>query len=147
MAHVRKSIRDDIVTSVTGLSTTGSNVFRTRVYPLEHGDLPGVCVYSLNETSEVDTLSSTRSLERLSEIVVEGYVRAVSNYDDTLDAISAEVEAALASDVTRGGNAKDTNLISTEFEYSDEGDRPIGMVRLTYSVTYRTAINDAETAL
>ena len=28
MAHVRQSIRDNIVTAVTGLSTTGSNVFR-----------------------------------------------------------------------------------------------------------------------
>ena len=30
MAHVRQSIRDNVVTAVTGLSTPGSNVFRLR---------------------------------------------------------------------------------------------------------------------
>ena len=34
MAHVKQSIRDNAVTAVTGLSTTGSSVFRSRVYPL-----------------------------------------------------------------------------------------------------------------
>nr|ADI23589.1 hypothetical protein [uncultured nuHF2 cluster bacterium HF0770_42C12] len=40
MAHVRQSIRDNVVTAVTGLSTTGSNVFRSRVYPLGTNKLP-----------------------------------------------------------------------------------------------------------
>ena len=44
MAHVRQSIRDNVVTATTGLSTTGSNVFRTRVYPLESGTFPGYAV-------------------------------------------------------------------------------------------------------
>lgn len=147
MAHVRQSIRNNVVTAVTGLSTTGSNVFRTRIYPLESGNLPGLCVYTNAEASEVDTLSGTRAYERTADIVVEAYVRATANYDNTLDTICAEVEAALASDVTRGGNAKDTNLIATDIEYSDEGDRPIGIARMTFSVIYRTALNDATTAL
>lgn len=146
MPHVRQSIRDNVVTAVTGLSTTGSNVFRTRVYPLEHGDLPGLCVYANAEVSEVDTLNSTRSLERTVDIIVDAYVRATANYDNTLDTICAEVEAALATDVTRGANAKDTKLISTDIEYSDDGDRPIGMAQMTFQVVYRTAINNATTA-
>ena len=32
MAHVRKQVGDAIVTAVTGLTTTGSNVFRSRVF-------------------------------------------------------------------------------------------------------------------
>ena len=34
MAHLRQSIRDIPVTAVTDLSTTGSNVFHSGVYPL-----------------------------------------------------------------------------------------------------------------
>ena len=148
MPHVRQSIRDNVVTAVTSLSTTGSNVHRTRVYPLESGDLPGLCVYANSEASEVDILSGTRSLNRTADIVVEAYVRATANYDNTLDTICGEVEAALATDVTRGGKAKDTTLIATEIEYSDEaGDRPIGIARMTFSVMYRTAINNATNAL
>ena len=79
-------------------------------------------------------------------IIVDAYVRATANYDNTLDTICAEVEAALATDVTRGANAKDTKLISTDIEYSDDGDRPIGMAQMTFQVVYRTAINNATTA-
>jgi len=145
MAHVRQSIRDNVVTTVTGLSTTGSSVFRTRIYPLETGNLPGLCVYTQTEDTEVDTLGS-RNLTRTVEVVIEAFVRATSNYDNTLDTICAEIEAAMATDVTRGGYAKDCLLTRSEFEFSDEGDRPIVMGRLTYAVQYRTAITNATTA-
>jgi len=147
MPHVRQSIRDNVVTAVTSLSTTGSNVYRTRIYPLEAGNLPGLCVYTSVEDSAVDNMSGTRGMERTCDVIIEAFVRAVSNYDNTMDTICAKIEAAMATDVTRGGNAKDTVLVRSEFELSDEGDRPIAMARLTYSVLYRTAINNATTAL
>jgi hypothetical protein len=147
MPHVRQSIRDNIVTAVTGLATTGSNVYRTQIYPLEHGNLPGLCVYTSVEDIVVDTMTGTRNLERTSDVIIEAFIRATSNYDNTMDTICAEVEAAMATDVTRGGNAKDCFLIRSEFEFSDEGDKPLAMARLTYAVRYRTAINNATVAL
>jgi hypothetical protein len=133
MAHVRQLIRDNVITAVTSLSTTGSNVYRTRIYPLEAGNLPGLCIYTSAEDSAADSMTGTRGLERTCDIIIEAFVRAVSNYDNTMDTISAEIEAAMATDVTRGGNAKDTVLVRSEFELSDEGDRPLAMARLTYS--------------
>ena len=85
------------------------------------------------------------AVDRTVEIVIEAYVRAVSNYDTTLHTICVEVEAAMATDVTRGGSAKDCKLAQTEFDFSDEGDRPIGTARLTYAIDYRTAENLATT--
>ena len=75
MAHVRKSIRDNIVTAVTSLSTTGARVYRSRIYPLETAnDLPGLCVYTLREASEADTMgASAHGLAREVDIVVEAY--------------------------------------------------------------------------
>ena len=145
MAHVRQSIRDNVVTAVTSLSTTGSNVFRSRVYPLGENKLPALCVYSTAEEVEYNRLDRNRDVDRTVEIVIEAYVRAVNNYDTTLDTICAEVEAGMASDVTRGGYANDCKLTQTEFDYSDEGDRPIGTARLTYAIDYRTAENLATT--
>ena len=146
MAHVRQSIRDNIVTAVTSLSTTGSNVFRSRVYPIGTNKLPALCVYTDNETIEFNRMDRTRDIDRTVEVVIEAYVRATANYDTTLDTICAEVEAGMAADVTRGGHAKDCKLIQTEFDFSDEGDRPIGTARLTYSIDYRTAENAATSA-
>ena len=54
MAHVRQSIRDNVVTTVTGLSTPGSNVFRSRVYPLGINMLPALSVYTDNEHDHSD---------------------------------------------------------------------------------------------
>ena len=149
MAHVRKSIRDNIVTAVTGLTTTAARVYRSRIYPLETAtNLPGLCVYTLREACEADTVGgSAHGLAREVDIVIEAYVRGTANYDNTLDTICVEVEEAVAADLTRGGNAKDTLLESTEFELSGEGDQPVAMARLTYRCLYRTAANDVETAI
>ena len=69
MAHKRTSIRNNVTTTVTGLTTTGSNVFESRIYPNELSKLPLINVYSNTETSE---LSSINKIERNLEIMVEG---------------------------------------------------------------------------
>ena len=75
MAHVRQSIRDNVVTTVTGLSTTDSNVFSSRVYPLCTNKLPALCVYTNSEAVEFTHLDRTRDIDRTVDIVIEAYVR------------------------------------------------------------------------
>lgn len=146
MAHVRKQIRDAVITALTGLSTTGSNVFRSRIYPLESNKLPGLCVFSKSEATTFDTLTISRSINRVLEIGVEAYVKATSDYDNTLDTIAVEVEEAIASDVTLGSLAKDTQVTSFEADFSGEGEQPVAIGRFTVEVIYRTLENDVETA-
>jgi hypothetical protein len=146
MAHVRKQIRDAIITALTGLSTTGSNVFRSRIYPLESNKIPGLCVFSKSEATTFDTLTRPRSINRVLEIGVEAYVKATSDYDNTLDTIAVEVEEAIASDVTLGNLAKDTQVTSFEADFSGEGEQPVAIGRFTVEVIYRTLENDVETA-
>tara|TARA_Y100000401_G_scaffold100607_1_gene89553 strand:+ start:589 stop:1032 length:444 start_codon:yes stop_codon:yes gene_type:complete len=145
--HVRQSLRERIASNVTGLTTTGANVFQSRVYTLEPDDLPCLLVYSTSETSERATMATTDSLNRDLTVMVEGYARTASNLDDTLDTISAEVETAVASDPTCNALALDTFLQSTEIEYDAEGDQPIGSVRLSFSVHYQTKTTVPTTAL
>ena len=147
MAHVRKNIRDSVVTAVTGLTTTGTNVYRTRVYPLASGKLPGLAVYTSSESSINETVTIPRTKSRTLELVVEGYVSGTANLDNTLDTIAVEVEEALVADVTRGGLAKDTQLISTETELIGEGEKVAGLIRLTFEIMYSTRENDVETAV
>ena len=147
MAHVRKQIRDAVITAVTGLTTTGSNVFRSRIYPLEQTKLPGLCVFTRSEVVEFDTLTISRSVSRVLDVIIEGYVSATANYDDTLDQIAVEVEEALAADVTLGGLAKDTQVTAFEADFSGDGEQPVAVGRFTVTVQYRTAENDVETAV
>jgi len=69
-------------------------------------------------------------------VAVEIYVKSVSSYDDSLDTICSEIEAALYADTTRGGYAKDTRVSSFEADFSGEGDQPMMAARLTVDVQY-----------
>jgi hypothetical protein len=144
MTHVRKQIRDNVTTAVTGLATTGTNVFQSRVYPNEASKLPCLCVYTLTEEAEVISLTPPR-IGRTLDLVVEGYAKAKTGLDDTLDAIAVEVEEALATDITRGGLAQMTAIQSTDIGLEGEGEQPIGVIKMTFQVEYVTANTDVET--
>ena len=107
MAHLRKQIRDNVVTALTGLSTTGSRVYASRVYPMAAANLPGLCVYAKSEEVETTTITRPRTQLRTLTLSVEGFAVATSGLDNTLDAISLEVEEALAADPSRSSLAKD----------------------------------------
>jgi hypothetical protein len=141
MAHIRKTIREHVVTTVTSLSTTGSNVYETRYFPLQTGNLPALIVYTLDESIEDYTLGrNTRTQQRSLNLIIEAHCRGTANIDDTLDTIAEEVEEAMVTDVTRGGNAKDTKLVSTEIEF-DTASQKTGLMRLTYLINYNTVEN------
>jgi len=146
MAHLRQSIRERIATDVTGLSTTGSNVFQSRFYPIEDASLPCLLVYSTTEDSEPTEMASPRPMTRILNVVVQGVVSATQP-DDTLDLISKEVEVALAGDVSINSLANNSFLSSTEIEFNSDGAKPIGTLMLNYVVEYRNLDNNPESAI
>jgi hypothetical protein len=146
MAHVRKSIRDNITTTLTGLATTGANVFQTRFFPLADAKLPAICIYSKSETSDYLTVTVPRTVLHQAEFTIEAYVKATSSVDDTLDAIALEITEALAADVTRNALAKDTQVLDFSADFNADGDQPVGVATFTVLVEYVTLENDLETA-
>jgi hypothetical protein len=138
MSHIRTAIRDNVVTALTGLTTTKANVYPTRIYPLREDKLPGLAVYTLSEDTAYQSINPPRTQNRTLQVVVEAYVKAVSDYDDTMDKITAEIEAALYTDLTRGGRAQDTRVLSFEADISDQGDQPMILGRVTVEVQYAT---------
>ena len=147
MAHIRKAIREHVVTTITSLSTTGSNVYETRYFPLQTGNLPALIVYTLDETVEDYTLGqNTRTQFRALNLIIEAHCRGTANIDDTLDTIAEEVEGAMVTDISRGGNAKDTKLVSTEVDF-DTASQKTGLMRLTYLISYNTVENAVQTGV
>ena len=134
--HIRQQIREYFGTNLTGLSTTGSNVYESRVYPIENSKLPALVIYTKSETSEPIVIGTDRVMSRELSVVVEGYAKATTNFDDTIDTISKEVEEAISADRTLGGLAKDTYVESTEIEYTGDGEQPVGYVTLTFLTNY-----------
>ena len=85
--HIRQQIRERAGTVITGLTTTGNNVFETRIYPLSNTNLPALAIYTKNETSEPIVISTNRLMSRELELIVEVYVKQTSNFDDQVDKI------------------------------------------------------------
>jgi len=69
MSHVRQQIREAVATRLTGLTTTGVNVFASRVYSLADEKLPALAVYTRSESSDAANLAC--DLNRQLSIVIE----------------------------------------------------------------------------
>ena len=118
MTHARKTIRDNVVATVTGLTTTGSNVHPTRVFTLAQSDLPCLCIYTDEEESEV--IGMNGQLRRALTVRVAAYARQIANVENQLDTIAEEVETALVESAV--GGIRRFYLIGTSLDYSSEGD-------------------------
>lgn len=139
MSHIRTQIRQRLVTNLTGLTTTGSNCFDTRVYPLASDKLPGLAVYTKSEVTEYETMSPPRTLRKTLTAVIEIYVKMTSTFDEVLDTIAAEIETALYSDLTQNGLSFDTKVVSFEADFGGDAEQPLGQgimqVEIIYSAT------------
>lgn len=146
MAHVRKQIRDRIASVIsTAVTLVSQRVYTTRVYPLTAANLPAITVYTGAETSALQTMGN-RTMMRNLDVAVDIYVRATETTDDNVDAIAVQIEEAVANDFTVDGLAKSVVLTGTDIDFNAEAEQPIGIARLTFSVSYITAINSVETA-
>jgi hypothetical protein len=145
--HLRRQIRERAATTLTGLTTTGSNVFQSRVYPMESAGLPGLCIYTTDEAIEIQSMGGTRNVSRDLTLIIEGYASASSNIDDTMDAIGKEVEVAMSGDITLNDLAQDSYLSSVEITLSGDGSTGIGKITHSYTVVYQNAENAPDAAL
>lgn len=146
MSHVRQQIRDRLATLVTGLTTTGANVYKMRRYALDDSKLPAVLVYTMDESSSLITIGSRtlrRNINVSVEIIVKGLSTTISN---TLDTACVEVEEAIAADFTLNGLAKSCILTATEIDVIVEGENTLSTAKMNYAVEYITLITDVETA-
>lgn len=147
MSHVRRQIRDKVVTTLkAGVPLVRRNIIASRVYPLTAANLPAVLVYTRSEASGLLSFGSVKSSDRRLSLSIDIYVRATETFDDDVDAICVQVEEALAAKFTLDDLAKETVLTSTEIDYSGEAEQPVAVARLTYGIRYVTTIGDVETA-
>lgn len=147
MTHQRKTIRDNITDTLTNLRTTRSNVFQSRIYPMSDVSLPGILIYNKTEQTLYQSIGIPRLQERTTLFDIEIYVKETNNFDDKIDQICLEVEEALCVDVTRGGNALDTQILSFESDFNGDGEQPLAVGRLTVEVKYQVRENNPDVGI
>ena len=144
MAHARKQIRDQLMTTLTGLTTTGSNVFNSRVY--DHDALPCISVYTLSE--ELGDESENKQF-RMLNVMVEVRAKAADNLEDQLDQIGAEIEDAIFAngDTTLSDTCKEFDYDGLDIELSGEAEQPFGLMTMRFMAMYRVNKTDVETII
>lgn len=141
--HAGKQALDRIVTDVTGLVTTGANVFLSRLYPVEEAALPALLVYA-------DNMEAIRDLDAMQgdgnrgvifglSATVEALVKEVTagTAETTAWTILSEVQTALEGDNDLNSLAKDIKLESVEWERHGEGDKAVLSMKMDWTVIFR----------
>lgn len=147
MNHVRRQIREAVGTALLGLTSTGTRVFQSRVYPLQDADLPGWLIYTKSESVVALTIHQPRSQQRTLRLEVVGVAKATSDLDDVLDQMCKEAEPVLAMPFAgMDGIARSITLLSAELDLQGTAEKPTGSVTMTYEVDYFTLENAPDTA-
>ena len=145
MSHVQKQILDRVVSDLTGLSATGSRVYRSSEHPVTTATMPGLSVSLGEELAGEGSISATIKVVRLTVLVcVEG------DDFDVSTKVLADIEAALYGDYSAGryvaGLALSVLYRGCSREYVTS--TAVRHTRLTvlYDVEYQTMDGAAETA-
>lgn len=127
MAHARQTIREAAATLLTGLTSTGSRVFQSRIVP--QTTLP--CLLVMTDAEEIAPGAFEKQLDRRLTLTVVGVAKAGATIDDNLDTIAAEVETALGSDYRY-------ELTGIDVDFDETLEKPAGRIALTYAYRYFT---------
>jgi hypothetical protein len=137
----REDIAGNIVTAIsTGTSPiTLKKVTREpfNVDELSEQQYPSCFVQSGNEVRSDETMtSSTITRQATADFVIVGYVKGTTtNIDTKRNELITTIETRLNSDRTRGGYAKQTQVVEVS---TDEGVLfPIGGIRMVVRVMYQ----------
>ena len=146
MSHKRQIIRDAIINQLKDKTDAGSNIYSNRAKPLFDQFLPAILVYSKQENTLEDqyNVDGYAPLKRELEIAIEAVIIASDEFDQKLDDIASQIESALDGFEIETRKADLIKLKSTEIDYSIEGSKIYGAVRLTYSVIYRTEVKQSD---
>jgi len=142
MAHKRAQIKSRVATVLTGLATTGSNVFLSRTYPIATTDLPGLLIYANSESIQRLEIGIQNRQQRTLDLSIEAIAKG-NTAESTLDQVTVEVEEAMANDQTLNGLATDSQITDTSIRQAS-AESEFFIATLRYTVLYRTIDNDVE---
>lgn len=143
---VDQQILDAAVAAVTGLATSGTRVFQSRVYELQDVNLPGLRVYLNNESIATASMGVGRRRAHRADLVIECCSKKSSGMELELRTMRKEVIAALDANQGAGG-AKYIEPRSIEIDMDGEAEKEVGVARMTFEVLYYTAQGAPDVAL
>ena len=152
--HVAKQILDNVVTTCTGLTTTNSNVFRSRVHTMLETALPALLIYAREDMLEDESSSLQTDGYKGNQYVLSVSIDAIekdaseTTAENNLFTIRKEVQTALEADLTLSGKCKDLWLAEANIEdRTGSGDSPILTMIMVWNFLYRLKQGSPDTVL
>jgi len=141
--HIRRQIREAFATQVTGLATSGARVYQSRIRNMAAEDLPGLKIYTEQESIEDNAGTTYQSNPDLQHRTIllrcEAMIKATADVDDKLDLMCQEVEIAIAANPTLGGLARlQCWLVSTAIDFDGSLEQPVGRAVMTWKIVTLT---------
>ncbi len=152
MTHRRGEIRQKITSLLVGKTNCGTRVFENRVTPLWQGPgkLPAIIVYADKEEAEIHAVAP-RTYKRTLSVTIEVHDSQNESTDESLDAVSAQIENVLESNADLDGSINDLRYVSTEILVLGEGQKFTGAARMLFLAEYfsdeGTEVPDALTSV
>ena len=138
---VRENIASNIKTVIDAISSPDVKLVSRQPFnidELSQTQFPCVLIQSSEETREDSSIGSGDTGTRTGTVdfIVNGFVQGSNTNIDTLrNALITAIETALESDITRGSNALDTEVVHVE---TDEGTLfPVGGIVMTIRCIYK----------
>ena len=137
---VRENIASNLLSTISGISSPITIKKATRqpfpIDELSEQQYPAVIVQTSEETRDDSELGSgAKTRHGTIDFVILGFVKgAESNIDTLRNQLITAIETSLETDITRSGNALDTEVVQVE---TDEGSLfPVGGIRMTIRCMY-----------
>jgi hypothetical protein len=138
---VRENIASNLLSTISGISSPITIKKATRqpfiLDELSEQQYPAVIVQTSEENRDDSELGSgAKTRIGTIDFVILGFVKgAESNIDTARNQLITAIETELESDITRSGNALDTEIVQVE---TDEGSLfPVGGIRMTIRCMYQ----------
>lgn len=131
----RQLIREAIKAILIDNTDAASNVYTNRVSAFWRSELPSISVYMRDEELTPRDMAN-KSYIRKGTISIEIHAEANEGLDDSLDAITDQVEALLLNDPGLAGTVSGFIFQNQEFELAGDATTNIGVSTLTMQVTY-----------
>ena len=136
---VRENIASNLLTVISNISSPAIKKATRQPFLLDElseQQYPAVIVQTSEENRDDSELGSgAKTRHGTIDFVVLGFVKgAESNIDTLRNALITAIETAIETDITRSGNALDSEVVQVE---TDEGSLfPVGGIRMTIRCMY-----------
>lgn len=144
MAHVRKQLRDVVITALkTDVAAFANRVDNVRGYNRNVDRLPTAEVSTPNEQSTGASMDGliTRNIELSVVLMVNGS----GDVEDQCDALAVQVEKSVFGSALP--LCKELTPESTGFEFVGEGETRVARMEISWSAIVQTFESDPETAV